>query len=128
MLQGLAFWAKIIGVTFQRIITKMLRHLMGKNIDAYIDGMVFKSKKEPDHLKDLIEVFKILKKHKLRLNTAKCAFGVSSHKILGYLITRRGIEANSEQIMVRNDLVSQKNAKGLQFHFFNSFKKTQFFY
>ena len=39
-----------------------------------------------------------MKRHKLRLNPAKCAFGVSSGKFLGYLVTRRGIEANPSQI------------------------------
>ena len=49
----------------------MFAHLMGKNMDAYIDDKVVKSKKELDHLKDPAEVFEILKEHKLRLNVAK---------------------------------------------------------
>ena len=57
-------------------------------MDAYIDDLVVKSKKESDHLNDLIEVFEILKEHKLRLNTTKCAFGVNSSKLLGHLVTR----------------------------------------
>ena len=51
-------------------------------MDAYIDNMVVKIKKEPDHLKDVAEVFVILKEHKLRLNAIKCAFGVSLSKFL----------------------------------------------
>ena len=47
-------------------------------MDTYIDNMVVKSKNELDHVRDLTEVFTILKKHKLRLNTAKCAFEVCS--------------------------------------------------
>ena len=73
---------KNAGATYPRMITKMFKPLMGKTIDAYIDDMVVKSKKDPDHLKDLSEVFAILKEHKLRLNTAKCAFRVSSGKFL----------------------------------------------
>ena len=30
-----------------------------------------------DHLKDLTDVFTILKKHNIRLNTVKCAYGVT---------------------------------------------------
>ena len=63
-------------------------------MDSYIDDMMVKGKEEQDHLKDLAEVFKVLKEHKLRLNTAKCNFGFDSSKFLGYLVTRRGIEAN----------------------------------
>ena len=55
------------------MITKMFEPIMKKTMDAYIDDMVVKSKKEPDHLKDLAEVFAIHKEHKLRLNATKCA-------------------------------------------------------
>ena len=70
------------------MITKMFEHLMGKPMDDYIDDMVVKSKQEPNHLKDLAEVFAILKKHQLRQNAAKCAFRVSSSKFLGHLVTQ----------------------------------------
>ena len=74
----------------------MFEPILGKTMDAYIDDMVVKSRREIDHVKDLTEVFTILKVHKLRLNTAKCAFGVSSRKFLGHLVTRRRIETNPE--------------------------------
>ena len=93
------------------MITKMFKYLKEKTIDAYIDDMLVKSKNKLDHLKDLVEVFKILKEYKLRLNTAKCAFRVSSSKFLEQLVTRGGIKANSEQIVEINDLLSPKNAK-----------------
>ena len=80
---------------------------MGKTMDAYIDDMVVKSKREPDHVRHLVEVFAILRKHKLRLNAAKYAFGVSSRKFLGHSMTRQGIEANPKQIIAINNLVSR---------------------
>ena len=72
------FKLKNAWATYQRMITKIFEPIMDKNMDAYIDDMVVKSKKELDHLKDLAKVFTILKEHKLRLNSAKYAFGVSS--------------------------------------------------
>lgn len=48
------------------------------------------------------------------LFTAKCAFGVSSEKFLGHLVTRRGIEANPSQVVAIRDLVSPKCAKDTQ--------------
>ncbi|GFS33557.1 hypothetical protein Acr_00g0029250 [Actinidia rufa] len=81
----------------ERMVTKMFESILGKTMDTYIDDMVMKSKEELDHIRDLTEVFRILKKHKLRLNTAKCAFGVSSGNFLEHLVTRRGIEVNLEQ-------------------------------
>ena len=66
----------------------MFEPILGKTMDAYIDDMVLKSKKESNHIRDLIEVFTILKRHRLRLNAAKCAFGVSLEFFLEQLVTR----------------------------------------
>ena len=82
------FGLKNIGATYQRMITRVFELILGKTMDAYIDDMVVKSKEEPDHIRDLTEVFTILKRHKLRLNATKCAFGVSSEKFLGHMVTR----------------------------------------
>ena len=57
-------------------------------MDAYIDDMVIKIKEKSDHIRDLTEVFAILKTYKLRWNAVNCAFGVSSGKFLGHLVTR----------------------------------------
>ena len=62
------------------MITKMFEPLLVRTMEAYIDDMVVKSKDENDHLKDLGEMFLILKRHKLRLKASKCAFGVGSGK------------------------------------------------
>ncbi|XP_058217376.1 uncharacterized protein LOC131328449 [Rhododendron vialii] len=40
----------------------------------------------------------------LRLNAEKCAFGVSLGKFLGYIVSRRGIEANPTQILAVQNL------------------------
>ena len=82
------FDLKNAGATYQMMITKIFEPILGKTMDAYIDDMVVKSKEESDHIRDLTEVFAVLKRCKLRLNTAKCAFGVSSKKFLGHLVTR----------------------------------------
>ena len=81
------FGLKNAGATFQRMVTKIFEPLLGRTMEAYIDDMVVKSKDENDHLKDLGEMSEILKKHKLRLNASKCAFGVGSGKFLGFLVT-----------------------------------------
>ena len=51
----------------------MFEPILGKTMDVYIDDTVVKSKEEPDHIRDLTGVFIMLKRHKLRLNAAKCA-------------------------------------------------------
>ena len=75
-----------------------------KSIEVYIDDMVVKSKVVSEHMRDLRNIFEILRKHKLRLNASKCSFGVGSGKFLGYMVTHRGIEVNPNQIKVINSL------------------------
>ena len=58
----------------------MFEPYLEKNVEAYIDDMVMKSKVVIEHLSDLGSVFKILRKHRLRLNASKCSFGISSGK------------------------------------------------
>ena len=99
---------------YYRMITKMFKLIMGRPMDAYINDMMVKIKKEPDHLRDLTEVFAILTRNKLSLNAAKCAFGISSVKFVGHLVTRLYIKVNPEQIIAINDLVIPKTAKEVQ--------------
>ena len=56
------------------------------------------------HVRDLRDIFEILRKHKLRLNASKCSFGVELGKFLGYMVTHRGIEVNPDQIRVVSNL------------------------
>jgi len=74
----------------------MFEPQLGKNIEVYIDNMVFKSKLESEHVNDLDNIFKILRRHKLWLNTSKCSFDVGSGKFLGYMVTHCGIEVNPD--------------------------------
>ena len=55
-------------------------------------------------MRDLRDIFEILRKHKLRLNASKCSFGVELGKFLGYMVTHRGIEVNPDQIRVVSNL------------------------
>ena len=98
------FGLKNAGSTYQRMMTKMFEPQLGKNVEAYIDDMVVKSKLVSEHLADLTNIFEILRRHKLRLNASKCFFGVGSGKFLGYMVTHRGIEVNPDQVKAINNL------------------------
>ena len=84
---------------------------LGKNIEVYIDDMVVKSKVVSEHIGDVGDIFEILRRHKLHLNTFKCSFGVGSSKFLGYMITHRGIEVNPNQVKAINSLQPLWNPK-----------------
>ena len=64
-------------------------------MEVYIDDMLIKSKERPDHLQ---YVFDFLKTYSMKLIPVKCAFGVSTGRLLGFMMTQRGIEANPSQV------------------------------
>jgi hypothetical protein len=59
--------------------------------------MVVKTLEEGDHNKDLAKILTSVRKYNMRLNPAKCSFGVQAGKFLGFMLTSRGIEANPEK-------------------------------
>ena len=61
--------------TYQRMMTKMFESQMSKNIEVYINDMVVKSKIVSEHIKDLTNIFEILKGHKLHLNAFNALLG-----------------------------------------------------
>jgi hypothetical protein len=92
------FGLKNAGATYQRLMNRMFHDQILKNVEVYIDNMLVKSKEEGNHLKDLEEMFKTLRKYRMKLNPSKCAFGVSSGKFLGFMVLQRGIKANPNKI------------------------------
>ena len=110
----MSFGLKNAGSIYQRMMTKMFKPQLGKNVEVYIDDMVVKSKVVPEHVGDLENIFETLRKHKLGLNASKCSFGVGSGKFLGYMVTHRGIEINPDQIKAIKNLQPPRNPKEVQ--------------
>nr|XP_023870391.1 uncharacterized protein LOC111982992 [Quercus suber] len=92
------FGLKNAGATYQRLVNHMFRPQIGRNVEVYVDDMLVKSLDEGSHLDDLQETFETLRRYKMKLNSSKCAFGVSSGKFLGFMVSERGIEANPDKI------------------------------
>jgi hypothetical protein len=89
----MAFGLKNRGVHIKNVYT-VLEGQIGRNVEAYIDNIVVKLEKRGDLLDDLKETFDNLRKFKMMLNPKKCVFVVSSGKLLGYMVSSRGIDAN----------------------------------
>ena len=110
----MSFGLKNVGATYQRLMTKISRPLVGCIVEVYIDDIVVKSKTREDHTHHLQEVFHLLKRYGMKLNPSKCAFGVSVGKFLGFMVTQRGIEVSLEQIKVVMGAPAPRNKKELQ--------------
>ena len=83
-------------------------------MEVYIDDMLVKSVKAELHITHLSEAFQILKSYNMKLNPAKCAFGVFVGKFLGFIVNSRGIEANPYKIKVVLDMLPPSNIKDIQ--------------
>jgi hypothetical protein len=96
--QVIPFGLKNAGATYQRMMQNCLGSQIGCNIQVYIDDVVITTSKEESLISDLVETFDNLNRYKLKLNPTKCSFSVSAGQLLGFLVSARGIEENSEKI------------------------------
>ena len=83
-------------------------------MEVYVDDMLVKSREAKTHLTDLQEAFDTLRGYRMKLNLAKCLFGVSLGKFLGFMVSQRGIEVNAKKVKAILDMVSPKTVKELQ--------------
>ena len=73
----MSFGLKNAGATYQRLVNKIFKPLIGHTMEVYVDDMITKSKEPRDHVKHLKETFELLRKYEMKLNPEKCAFRVS---------------------------------------------------
>ena len=92
------FGLKNAGATYQRCMQKCLHSQIGKNVQVYVDDIVIKTKVHDTLLDDLNETFDNLRVYRMKINPTKCTFGVPAGKLLGFLVSSRGIEANPAKI------------------------------
>jgi hypothetical protein len=79
-----------------------------------VDDIVVKSLKKETLLDDLKETFANLRTYQMKLNPDKCVFGVPAGKLLGFLVSERGIEANPDKIKAVTSLAKPKNINDVQ--------------
>jgi hypothetical protein len=113
MLEGL----KNARGSFSRMTSKVLSTRIGRNVLTYVDDIIVRSTKREDHIVNLQETFANFRKAGLKLNPEKCIFGIKKGKILGCLISTKGIEANPSKIdaiLWMEPLKSRKGAQSLE--------------
>ena len=108
------FGLKNVGATYQRLMNKMFAQQIGRNVQVYLDNMPVKSRREEDHLEDLRKKFDTLRSYNMKLNPGKCPFGVTAGKFLGFMVSQRGIEANSDKIRAIMEMTPLRNVKEVQ--------------
>src|SRR6266540_4633930 len=108
------FGLKNVSATYQRAIQRCLHDQLRRNVEAYIDDIIIKSRVKEDLLSDLSEMFTNLRCFMWKLNPEKCVFGVPSGKLFGFIVSYRGIEANPKKLKDIFKMNSQTALKDVQ--------------
>lgn len=90
------FRLKNASTTYRKAMVTLSYDMIHREVEVYADDMVSKSQIGEKHLVNLEKLFERLRKFKLRLNPKKCTFRVRSGKLLGFIVSQRGIEVDPE--------------------------------
>jgi hypothetical protein len=108
------FELKNAGATYQRAIQDCFKRQLNKNVEAYVDDVVVKTRNSETLITDLEETFASLREYRWKLNPNKCVFGIPSGKLLGFIISHCGIEGNPEKISAITDMRAPNCIKDVQ--------------
>ncbi|KAL4306725.1 hypothetical protein AHAS_Ahas16G0207000 [Arachis hypogaea] len=105
------FGLKNAGATYQRLINKIFQNLSGTKLEVYIDDMLAKTESDEQLISGLELIMNTLRRHQMRINPTKCAFGMEAGKFLGFMITQRGVEANPEKCRAVPEMAKRKKSQ-----------------
>jgi len=95
---------KNVRATYMRAMRAIFLDMIHKEIEVYVVDVIIKSYDSSNHLTYLRKFFYRLCQYTLKLNPAKCAFGVPADKLMGFIISRRGIEFDPTKVKAIQDL------------------------
>ena len=105
------FRLKNAGTTYQRAMVILFHDMMHKEIEVFVDDMIAKSQGEDDHVVNLRKLFERLRKFQLKLNLAKCTFEATSEKLLGFVVSKKGIGIDPDKVRAIQDLPPLRTQK-----------------
>ena len=108
------FGLKNTGATYQPAATTLLHDLIHKEVEVYVDNMIVKSKDCEAHIPALRKFFERIWFYKLWLNPKKWTFGVTSEKLLGFIVSQRGIEVDPKKIKAIVEMKPPRTKKEIQ--------------
>ena len=108
------FGLKNADATYQWAMVTLFHDMMHKEIEVYVDDMIAKTHTTRDHLVDLRKLFKCLIKYRLRLNPNKCVFGASSGKLLGFIVSQKGIKVDPAKVQPIQDMPTPQTEKQIR--------------
>ena len=112
--RAMPFGLKNAGATYQRAATTILHDLIHDIVEVYVDDMIVKSHDRETHLDALKSFFYRIRKYNMRLNPQKCVFGVTSGKLLGFVVSQDGIKVDSDKVKAIQELPPPRTEKEIR--------------
>jgi len=114
LLQSHAIWFKECWGHLPKGYVTLFHDMIHKEIEVYVDDMIAKSREGENHVQILKKLFERLRKYKLRLNPVKCSFGVKSGKLLGFVVSDKGIEVDPDKVKAIQSMPPPKTEKDVR--------------
>ncbi|XP_042460623.1 uncharacterized protein LOC122044154 [Zingiber officinale] len=108
------FELKNAAATYQRMMNKVFRKQIGRNLEVYFEDILIKSLQSVDLCADVEETCQTLRHYEIKLNPPECLFGAKGERFLGYIVTEREIEANPGKVKALQDMPPPRNLKEVQ--------------
>jgi len=105
---------KNVGQSFSRMSTEVLGAQLQRNILAYVDDIVVISTVRKNQVADLPETFANLRNANSSLNPEKCVFKIHKGKVLGCLVSTKGIKANPDKIKALDNMAEPQTIQDVQ--------------
>ena len=90
------------------------RGLIDHSVVVYLDDVTIFSKKREEHAFHLKQIFERCRKYGISLNPKKCIFAVIEGKLLGHVVSKKGISIDPERIKSIEEIPLPHNKKGME--------------
>lgn len=108
------FGLKNVGATYQHAMSVIFHDLIHIIMEDYVDKLLGKSKTREEHPMILKKIFEQLEHYKLHINPKNCGFGVTSRKLLCFIVSKRGIEVDTAKVKEIIEIPPPCNLKQLR--------------
>ena len=108
------FGLKNAGATYQRAMMVIFHDMIYIDMEVYVDHILVKSRTRTEHPQALARILQPSRDHNLKMNPKKCIFGVSSDKLLGFIVSKKGIEIDPNKAKAIAEMPPPKNLKELR--------------
>ena len=102
------------GATFHRAMDITFWGLINQSVVVYLDDVTVFSKNKEDHLAHLWSILQRCHKYSISLNPKKSIFAVEQGKLLGFIVSSKGMIIDPERTQVISKLPPPSSKKSMQ--------------